>query len=205
MRGPGERARRLSPMLAGGQRRFAEPIFDASRERIIAVVEEHGAPGKEPENSVATVGYGSRTGRFEVLLSGQHFYSSLRLSPDGARLAWLSWRHPCMPWDGTELWVAELDGRGLPKVPRRIAGGAEQSIFPTGVGSKRRAHLHLRSDWILETCIAGTAPVASGPCARAPRTSARRSGCLGCPRTVRFRTGTCCAPSPRVACGGSDV
>jgi dienelactone hydrolase len=129
MRGPGERARRLSPLLAGGQRRFAEPIFDASRERIIAVVEEHGAPGKEPENSVATVGYGSRTGRFEVLLSGQHFYSSLRLSPDGSRLAWLSWRHPCMPWDGTELWVAELDGRGLPKVPRRIAGGPTQSIF----------------------------------------------------------------------------
>ncbi|HTV20613.1 MAG TPA: prolyl oligopeptidase family serine peptidase [Polyangiaceae bacterium] len=128
LRGPGERPRRLTPLLAGGQRRFAEPIFDGTRERILAVVEEHGGPGKEPENAVAAVGFGSRTGRYEVLLSGQHFYSSLRLSPDAKRLAWLSWRHPCMPWDGTELWVAELDSRGMPKVPRRIAGGPSESI-----------------------------------------------------------------------------
>jgi len=128
LRGPGERPRRLSPLLGGGQRRFAEPVFDAGRERILAVVEEHTAPGREPENLVAAVGYGSRTGRYEVLLTGQHFYSSLRLSPDGKRLAWLSWRHPCMPWDGTELWVAELDGLGTPKIPRRIAGNSSTSI-----------------------------------------------------------------------------
>jgi len=128
LRGPGERPRRLTPLLAGGQRRFAEPIFDTTRERILAVVEEHSAQGQEPENSVAAVGFGSRTGRYEVLLRGQHFYSSLRLSPDARRLAWLSWRHPCMPWDGTELWVAELDSQGIPKVPRRIAGGSTQSI-----------------------------------------------------------------------------
>ena len=129
VRGPGEPARRLTPLLAGGQRRFAEPIFDARRERVLAIVEEHSGPGREPTNAVAAIGFGGRTGRFEVLLRGQHFYSSLRVSPDGQRLAWLSWRHPCMPWDGTELWVAELDGRGEPSVPRCIAGSASESIF----------------------------------------------------------------------------
>jgi acetyl esterase/lipase len=129
VRGPGERARRLTPLLAGGQRRFAEPIFDQSRERVLAIVEEHAGPGREPSNAVAAIGIGGRTGRYEVLLRGQHFYSSLRVSPDGRHLAWLSWRHPCMPWDGTELWVAELDGRGQPLVPRRIAGSASESIF----------------------------------------------------------------------------
>jgi dipeptidyl aminopeptidase/acylaminoacyl peptidase len=129
LRGPGERPRRLSPHLGSGQRRFAEPIFDSNRERILAIVEEHGALGKEPENFVAAVGYGSRTGRFETVLRGQHFYSSLRLSPDHRRLAWLSWRHPNMPWDGTELWVAELDGLGMPKAPRLVAGGAAVSIL----------------------------------------------------------------------------
>jgi acetyl esterase/lipase len=129
LRGPGERPRRLTPLLTGGQRRFAEPIFDTPRERILAIVEEHVASGKEPENAVAAIGYGSRTGRYEILLRGQHFYSSLRLSPDARRLAWLSWRHPCMPWDGTELWLAELDSRGVPKVPRRIAGGTRESIL----------------------------------------------------------------------------
>ena len=129
LRGPGERPRRLSPLLNGGQRRFAEPVIDALRERVLCVVEEHSGSGREPENSIAAVGFGSRTGRFDVLFSGQHFYSSLRLSPDGKRLAWLSWRHPRMPWDGTELWLVELDGRGLPRVPERVAGGPTESVF----------------------------------------------------------------------------
>jgi len=129
LRGTGERPRRLSPLLGGGQRRFAEPVIDTLRERVLCVVEEHSAAGREPDNFIAAVGFGSRTGRFEVLFSGQHFYSSLRLSPDGKRLAWLSWRHPRMPWDGTELWVAELDGRGLPRNPERIAGSASESVF----------------------------------------------------------------------------
>jgi dipeptidyl aminopeptidase/acylaminoacyl peptidase len=129
LRGSGERPRRLSPLLDGGQRRFAEPVIDTLRERVLCVVEEHSAAGREPENSIAAVGFGSRTGRFDVLFSGQHFYSSLRLSPDGKRLAWLSWRHPRMPWDGTELWVAELDGRGLPRNSERIAGGSAESVF----------------------------------------------------------------------------
>jgi len=128
-KGHGERPRRLSPLLAEGQRRFAEPVIDGSRERVLAIVEEHSAEAGEPHNAVAEVGFGSRTGRFEILLTGQHFYSSLRLSPDGKRLAWLSWRHPRMPWDGTELWVAELDARGLPKGHKLIAGGPTESIF----------------------------------------------------------------------------
>jgi dipeptidyl aminopeptidase/acylaminoacyl peptidase len=144
VRGPGEQPRRLTPLLAGGQRRFAEPIFDTSRERMLAIVEEHSGPGREPVNTVAAIGFGSRTGRFEVLLRGQHFYSSLRLSPNGRQLAWLSWRHPCMPWDGTELWIAELDPRGTPSTPRRIAGSASESVFqPEWDG---RGGLHFISD-----------------------------------------------------------
>jgi dipeptidyl aminopeptidase/acylaminoacyl peptidase len=143
LRGPSERPRRLSPLEASGQRRFAEPLIDTARERVLAVVEEHGG-NREPENSIAAVGFGSRTGRFENVLSGQHFYSSLRLSPDGRKIAWLSWRHPRMPWDGTELWVAELDGRGLPRAPQRVAGSATESIFqPEWDGA---GQLHFVSD-----------------------------------------------------------
>jgi dipeptidyl aminopeptidase/acylaminoacyl peptidase len=123
-----EKPRRLSPLLADGQRRFAEPVIDASRERVIAVVEEHG-PSGEPQNMLAAVGFGSRTGRYEILLSGQDFYSSARLSQDGKHLAWLTWRHPRMPWDGTELWVTELDGLGMPKGQRKVAGGSGESVF----------------------------------------------------------------------------
>ena len=58
---------------------------------------------------------------------GHDFFSAPRFSPDGRRLAWLSWDHPRMPWDGTELWVADL-ADGAPQAPRLVAGGPEESI-----------------------------------------------------------------------------
>ena len=47
-----------------------------------------------------------------VLASGSDFYAFPAPSPDGTRLAWICWDHPLMPWDGTELRVAALDGAG---------------------------------------------------------------------------------------------
>ena len=44
-------------------------------------------------------------------------------------VAWLEWNHPNMPWDGTELWVAELDDSGALRDARRVAGGVAESIF----------------------------------------------------------------------------
>ena len=80
----------------------------------------------------------------EVIVSGNTFYSSPRLSPDGSRLAWLAWNHPNMPWDGTELWVGQLDAAGSIAHAERVAGGPDELIFqpewsPEGV-------LHFISD-----------------------------------------------------------
>ena len=79
-----------------------------------------------------------------VLAAGRDFYASPRVSPDGRRLAWLEWDHPNMPWDGTELRLAELAGDALAGDPVTVAGGPEESVFqpewsPDGV-------LHLVSD-----------------------------------------------------------
>jgi dipeptidyl aminopeptidase/acylaminoacyl peptidase len=64
-----------------------------------------------------------------VLVSGNDFYSSPRLNPDGSRLAWLTWNHPNMPWDGTELWIGELKADGSLGRAERVAGGIDESIF----------------------------------------------------------------------------
>ena len=66
------------------------------------------------------------------------------MSPDGRRLAWLSWNHPNLPWDGTELWVAEFAPDGSLTAEQLVAGGSAESIFqpewsPGGV-------LHFMSD-----------------------------------------------------------
>ena len=54
-----------------------------------------------------------------VLVTGPAFFSFPRLSPDGKKLAWTNWGHPRMPWDGTELWLAEM-GAGAQLRGRRV-------------------------------------------------------------------------------------
>ncbi|MEW6331399.1 MAG: S9 family peptidase [Pseudomonadota bacterium] len=121
---PGSSPRAITP---DSNRRYADAVVDRLRHRILCVCEDHGAGG-EPVNTIVAVDPEGR-GEARVLLSGQDFYATPRLSPDGRQLAWLSWNHPDMPWDGTELWLADLDADGLPADPRRVAGGREESVF----------------------------------------------------------------------------
>ena len=44
-----------------------------------------------------------------ILRQGADFYMQPAVSPDGKLLAWVEWDHPNMPWDGTKLYLAELD------------------------------------------------------------------------------------------------
>lgn len=108
--------------------RFADLLWDAERNRLLAVCEIHHDQG-EPENRLVAIAGEPDGSEPVVLASGADFYSSPSVSPDGRRLAWLSWNHPAMPWDSTELWLAEFDTYGLPREARRIAGGPEESIF----------------------------------------------------------------------------
>ena len=94
--------------------RYADGVFDRQNNRIICVYEDHTDVTKEASNSLVGVELDGDH-KIQPLVSGNDFYASPRLSPDGSRLAWLTWNHPNMPWDGTELWVGELkaDGRLL--------------------------------------------------------------------------------------------
>ncbi len=111
--------------------RFSDSVFDERRNRLIVVREDHTVEGKEETNSIVALdtGGGMNEEGGRVLVSGNDFYAAPRLSPDGSRLAWQTWNHPNMPWDGCELWVAELKDDGLPGEARLVAGGAEESIF----------------------------------------------------------------------------
>ncbi|MGA9348115.1 MAG: S9 family peptidase [Anaerolineae bacterium] len=108
--------------------RYADGIIDHRRGRMICVREDHTVAGREATNTIVSLGLDGGDGG-QVLVSGNDFYSSPRLSPDGSRLAWLTWNHPNMPWDGTELWVGEFRADGLLGRIERVAGGLDESIF----------------------------------------------------------------------------
>jgi len=63
-----------------------------------------------------------------VLTASHHFLTAPQLSPDGKRAAWLGWNHPAMPWDGTELCVAELREDGTFGPHQVLAGAADVSV-----------------------------------------------------------------------------
>ncbi len=130
---------------AGVDLRYADMTFDASRQRLISVREDHrAAPEHEAVSTIVSLKLDGAEKDGRVLASGYDFYSTPRVSPDGSRLAWLCWQHPNMPWDGCELWVAEIAADGSLAQAALVAGGPDESIFqpawsPDGV-------LHFVSD-----------------------------------------------------------
>jgi dipeptidyl aminopeptidase/acylaminoacyl peptidase len=113
------------PMSGGGDLRYADFVLDAVRQRLIGVREDHSKGDTYPVNTVCAIGF---DGLETVLVDGNDFYSSPRLSPDGRQLAWLSWDHPRMPWQGTELWLADVLDDGSLVNGRLIAGGVHEAI-----------------------------------------------------------------------------
>jgi dipeptidyl aminopeptidase/acylaminoacyl peptidase len=117
------------PLTAPGDVRYADGCLDQARIRIICVREDHTTQNSEAVNSIIAVNVQGSDDYGSVLIEGNDFYSSPRLSPDGTQLAWLTWNHPNMPWDGCELWVGEFGEDGKLASTRWVAGGAAESIF----------------------------------------------------------------------------
>ncbi|NIA56361.1 S9 family peptidase [Massilia sp. TW-1] len=113
------------PVSEGGDKRWADFVLDRAHRRLVGVREDHSAGGTYPVNTLCALG---ADGTETVLVDGNDFYSSPRISPDGRHIAWLCWDNPHMPWQGTELWLAEIGADGTLLDGRLVAGGAEEAI-----------------------------------------------------------------------------
>ena len=106
---------------------YADAYVDAERRRLLAVREDHSKGDQEPVNTLVSIGFDG-TGE-HVVVTGADFYSDPMLNPAGTKFTWLQWDHPNMPWDGTELWVADVKADGTLGARVKIAGSRDESIF----------------------------------------------------------------------------
>lgn len=102
--------------------RFADCVLDMPRNRIICVREDHTDPKpSDVKNCICALSLDG-SGSMEVLVEGHDFYAAPKLSPDGTQLAYLSWCHPSMPWDSTQLTLAQLGTDGMVNSQETICG-----------------------------------------------------------------------------------
>jgi dipeptidyl aminopeptidase/acylaminoacyl peptidase len=109
--------------------RYADPVISPDGGWIICVRESHrAAGGVDNDLVVVDLNLAAPPQQPARLASGHDFYSSPRFSPDGKRLAWLTWDHPDMPWEGSELWVADVKPDRSIGPMTKVAGGRGESI-----------------------------------------------------------------------------
>lgn len=114
-----------------GAHRYADLRLRPGRQWLVCVRERHEGDGDVVNELVAVrTRPGDEPADPVVLWSGPDFVSNPRISVDGSTLCWLQWDHPRMPWDGTELWAAELVPGDAPTLarPQRVLGGPDESV-----------------------------------------------------------------------------
>lgn len=132
---PGAEPRPLTPVSdLGGGLRWVDPQLHVERGEVWCVLEEFTGEGPgDLRRLVAAVPLdGSaaedRAAVRELTDDAHRFVTTARLSPDGRRAAWIAWDHPRMPWDGTELLLADVADDGSFGPARTVAGGVEESV-----------------------------------------------------------------------------
>ncbi|MEU9437582.1 prolyl oligopeptidase family serine peptidase [Streptomyces sp. NPDC048252] len=131
----GDGPRPLTPVSSvGGGLRWVEPQLLLERGEVWCVLEEFTGEGPtDVRRLLAAVpldgsAADDRAAVRELTDDRRRFVTGARLSSDGRRAAWLAWDHPLMPWEGTEVVVADVTGDGTLSGARVAAGGPGESI-----------------------------------------------------------------------------
>jgi hypothetical protein len=96
----------MSSLAVNAAHRFASfmhhPIYP---HLLVSILEDHTNPSVV-KNTLVCIN--NKTTAIAPLICGADFYSSPAFSPDGKHLAWIQWFHPDMPWEGGEIYIADV-------------------------------------------------------------------------------------------------
>lgn len=106
----------VTPFTSISGMRYADGVIDKKRNRLLCIREDHTTSARYPITTIAAVNEDGE----QILVSGHDFYASPTLNPEGTQLAWIAWNFPHMPWDHTELWVADVNEDGSLANQRQI-------------------------------------------------------------------------------------
>lgn len=159
MREDGTAIGRLKPLTPPlGDVRYADFHIDLTRDRVIAIREDHRADHRDreghPTNDLVAIPLNGEAAREESaivqLMDGWDFLAHPRTSPDGAHLAFLTWNHPAMPWTDVQLRVAPILDDGTAGEPVVIGGGDGRDIAcaePTWTPAGELIHVNDSTGW----------------------------------------------------------
>ncbi|RAX49371.1 S9 family peptidase [Arthrobacter sp. AQ5-05] len=141
----------LTPDSAGADGdpalRFAE-IIQGPAGHVLAICEDHRTQLRRYIAAIPLDGSAAADpGALKEVTGSSRFVAAPRLNPSGSRISWISWEHPQMPWDGTELHVADLGDLAAVN-DTVLAGSTTESVLqPEWLDEDRLVFISDRSGW----------------------------------------------------------
>ena len=116
--------------------KYMDLMESADESRLFFVYEQEFKDHSTPKNSIAYIDLTKDDVQEpQILVEGNDFYTEFNLSSDGSLCCWLTWNLPYMPWDYTEVWIANVDSSGFSN-KKKVAGGNGESITSPLFGPK---------------------------------------------------------------------
>ena len=123
------------PITTDDGRMYSDLCLSNDGRWLFFIMETPAEPENRTEIGVLSTQLG--VNEPEVLASGCDFYSSLVLTENNQKIAWIEWRHPCMPWNETHVLIGSLtfDENNPLKAPHleSISNHLDSTI--SGIGS----------------------------------------------------------------------
>lgn len=116
----------IEPITRTESCRYGDLHYSPAHHCLLAVCEDHSDPDAEPQNHLVSLDLAS--GDITLVEADHAFVTSAQVSPDGAWLAYITWDHPDMPWQATQLWLRPMTRANLFGEPRQVSGNVRASI-----------------------------------------------------------------------------